>query len=436
MKPTLPLRAVYLFFKTLFSSSIRLYFGKTEIINREGLDFDGPGIVVSNHPHTMFDPLLPGVNSPRYFYFLANYGMFQTWFTNWFFSTFFCIPIKRKMDNFDGNLKNEDSFNKAENHLAKDGVLYVAVEATSELPRRIRPIKTGTARIAFSAELQNDWNLGLTILPCGNNYEAPTRFRKKVVLVVGKPIRVADFRADFEKDPKTAVKKLSTVIGEKLSELTVDIPNMEDERALRFMDEIVETETGATGADFYLKRKKMADKFLALKTDTYDSIKSDALRYGNRLRAWRITDAVFKNPFISIAKVFTLLLTLPVFLWGALNNLFPYLLSKYLPAKFNQYAGYISTGRVMAGAFFMPLFYGLQTWLFHQYFQNGWWSLIYFLSLIPFGLFAWYWKEEVEEIFMKMAMKKISKSEEEKVANTVNLRNNLIEKLSLNFSVL
>ena len=429
MDPNFFLRAFYQFWRVLINFCLDLYFGKNVIINRKNLDFKNPCIVVSNHPHTLFDPLVVMSKSPRYSKFLANYSLFKTPFQNWFFTTFYCIPIKRKKDNWGGNLKNEDSMNQAEQHLADGGVIYIAPEGTSKIKRKVRRIKTGAARIAFDAENDNDWNIGLTILPCGNNFETPAQFRAPVIVNVGEPIKVADFRVDFENDPSIAIRKLSDCIGERLSDLTFDFPTVEEDRMSRYLEEVLKTESpnDSTETMFY-KRKTLAISILKLKKenpDSFEKLKSKSFKYGNHLRAWRISDRIFKTPSSSFLTILGMIISFPLCVGGAVNNFFVYVICKFLPQRFNDFTGYVSTGRVLMGLIVVPIFYGLQTWLIYHFSKNGWLALGYFLLLIPTGLFAWYWKEALKVIFKKIGFSKIRKIKKDQIEELQKLRNQL-----------
>jgi len=438
MDPNFFLRIFYQGWKVLINFCLWLYFGKNIILNRKNLDFKNPCIVVSNHPHTLFDPLVVMSKTPRYSKFLANYSLFKTPFQNWFFTTFYCIPIKRKKDNWGGNLKNEDSMNQAEQHLADGGVIYIAPEGTSKIKRKVRKIKTGAARIAFDAENDNDWNIGLTILPCGNNFETPSQFRAPVIVNVGEPIRVADFREEFEKDKSQAIRKLSDLIGEKLSELSFDFPTVEDDRMSRYLEEILKTECSNESIEqLFHKRKTLSEAILKLKKEnpnSFEELKSKTFQYGNHLRAWRISDQIFETPNNSFLTILVIILSFPLYVGGAVNNFFVYIISKYLPEQFNDFNGYISTGRVLTGLIFVPIFYGLQTWFVYRFFNNSWWAITYFLILIPIGLFAWYWKENLKMIFKKAQFAKIKKAKNEKIEELKVLRKDL--KIFINQHVL
>ena len=93
---------LYLFFnfvKGLVLIVCRLFYAKKYFINPAPLKkIKRPAIIVSNHPSTLMDPLNVSKEVNGIVFFLANAGMFKHWFSNWFFSTCYCIKIERKED--------------------------------------------------------------------------------------------------------------------------------------------------------------------------------------------------------------------------------------------------------------------------------------------------------------------------------------------------
>ena len=109
------------------------------------------------------------------------------------------------------------------------GCLYIAPEGTSVMEYHLRPLKTGTARIALRAEAKNNFQLGLTILPIGLTYSAPTDFRSEVVVNVGKLIHVGDYQALFEEDSFKAARKITKDLQQKLADLVYNTENDDEE---------------------------------------------------------------------------------------------------------------------------------------------------------------------------------------------------------------
>ncbi len=424
------LKAFYIFTKVCVRASFRIFFKKTTIIGKERLDFSAPSILVANHPQTAFDPISVVIRTPHIVFFLANYSIFNTPFRNWFFRTFYCIPVKRRKEDAKmGYLDNEKSLSMAANHLSGGGCLFVAPEGRSLHKRRINPLKTGAARIALDAENDNDFNLGLTIFPFGNNYESATRFRKNFVLNVGHPIRISHFKDDFEKDEKAAAKKIMDLVAEQLSNLTIDIQPAIDDRAFRQIEEILINELNQSEEAIFKKRKALSLSFLNLKetdSNAFGKLKSQALEYNKYRRGWCISDATIKNPNFSFYRIIYLILTFPIFIWGTINNLIPYLIVWYLANNLKFPVVYKNTVKILSGYVIVPIFYLLQTWLVSYFTPSSWMAWGYFLALIPTGLIAWWWKEEFGIIREKCRLNSLQSKRKEEIEKLKNYRKELL----------
>ena len=160
---------VYGFAKFLVIASTRIFFSR--IYKKSGERFnrkDRPTILSSNHPNTMLDCLNVAERIPwQMTHFLGNANMFQGKIGNWFFTNFFVIPIQRKEDSGNRKFDNKKSFAKVNAFLESGGALFIAPEGGSNIARRLRPLKSGTARMALNTEHENDFQLGLEILPIG-----------------------------------------------------------------------------------------------------------------------------------------------------------------------------------------------------------------------------------------------------------------------------
>ena len=98
--------------------------------------------------------------------------------------------------------RNDASFARCRAELAAGGALALFPEGVSHSDPQLRPLKTGAARIALSAEAEHDGKLGVTLVPVGLYYERKALFRSSVLLVVGEPIAVAPLLDDYRRDER------------------------------------------------------------------------------------------------------------------------------------------------------------------------------------------------------------------------------------------
>lgn len=386
---------VYQFAKVLVWISLRLYYPKATVLHPERLKFDHPAIVTSNHPNTLLDVLHVAYRTKKQVFFLANASMFASTLGNWFFSNFYCIPIKRQKDN-NSKINNEDSFARCNDFLGNGGCLYIAPEGVSVMQRGLRPIKKGAARIALSAENQHNFQLGLKIVPVGLTYDKPNFFRSRLVVNVAEPIDISSFQTLYQKNPSEAATAITELMEQRLKANVINPTDEQEDHLLNLVEEIAFNENPPTGLAAYEQSKVLLQQLQEQKVqhpDTFALWKQNMTTYFNTLKQLKTNDKAVVNTRnkISLFKnVLLLILGLPFFLYGSLNNIFPVLSTLAMTRKVNAYVGYNSTIKILAGLFiFFPIFYGLQTYAVYQFSHSTLWTILYFASLIPMGLVAW-----------------------------------------------
>lgn len=386
---------LFLVLRRLVRLVLRIFYPNVTVIGEERLDFKEPAIVISNHPNTLMDPFQVASRVKKQVFFLANAGLFATPFTNWFFTTFYSIPIKRKQDKGGQGINNADSFAKCDDFLGAGGVLYIAPEGGSNMERRLRPFKTGTARIAFSA-IQQKEDLDLSILPIGLNYDQPNRFRSRLLVNVGEPIKVREWQAKYEEEPKETVRALTEALEVKTRALLIDTGDAALEGVHRQLEAILRNEFPLGAAAEFDRSQQLAIRLKEKKAQAesyYEDLEKEVTTYAGLLDSHGVDDQAVKERATSrLGQGVALLLGLPIFLYGAINHLFVAGIPALLARKIDIYIGYQATIKAIAGLVTVPLFYYLQSkWVAWSFGSN--WAWAYLLTLPLFAWMAWrYWK--------------------------------------------
>lgn len=391
----------YHFFKLIVRVSLWGFYHRTTVVNKEAAKIKGPTILMANHPSTVLDPLNVAIYIPRMVHFLANASLFKTPFTNWFFNTFYCIPIERYVDTGGKPLNNAASFAKATEFLTNGGILFIAPEGSSYVERKVRKLKTGLARIALNTEAANDFKLGLHILPTGINYEDPTKFRSDVLTVFGSPVKVADFKKDWEEDPREAVRKLTAHLHGKLAELTTDVEDKEEEKVLETLETIAQSEKPLAPFPAFERSQIILGKLKKWRAETAPKLEklesilekidlSKELRKGNTWSRWAL-----------------LLLTLPFFITGYLIHFLPAFLTYFLSSALNKDLHWVPTFKYCLGLILYPLILGLEVWLVSKL-PGHWPTWLFLVSMIPLGLFAEWWMREWKKLNREVAPEKFA----------------------------
>ena len=203
---------------------MRLYYPARTIDGGERIPAGRPLVFVLNHPNGLLDPIVLRVASGRPSRFLAKSTLFGNPLGRLAMNAFGSIPVYRAHEagtrSGDAS-RNEASFARCRAELATGGVLALFPEGVSHSDPEMRPLKTGAARIALSAEAEHDGRLGVTVVPVGLSYERKTTFRSSVLLVVGEPIDVAARLPAYRQDERAAVTALTDEIGARLDEVVL-----------------------------------------------------------------------------------------------------------------------------------------------------------------------------------------------------------------------
>ena len=385
------LRFIYLILRLLSAVSTGIFYRRRTVLGREHLNFQGPAIVISNHPSTLMEPLNVGIHIRQEMFFLANYGLFKNPVSAWILTRLFCIPVKRREDVAEGEARNNDAaFEQCFEHLEKKGVLYIAPEGTSWMNRWVREFKTGTARIAFGAESRNQWQLGVRVIPVGLSYSAPNLFRSEVVVQFGVPVVVSDWAAAWQRDPDQAVEDLTTDLQRRVTALSIHTRDEAGEQFIGLLEEIAQNETPLSAEAAFRRSRFFTEKYI-----DHEALRAQSTAYHAALHTAGITDAGLKDhltppaPLRSFLGKTLLIAGFPAFSMGYLFWFLPCWLPWLLAKKLKLYIGYDSNVKVLAGMFTVPAGLWAASTLLHAAGLFRLWppSLIW-LCLVLLGLFV------------------------------------------------
>lgn len=189
--------------------------------------------------------------------------------------------------------KNEDTFLKCYEHLERGGVILIFPEGTSITERKLRPVKTGAARIALGAEARNEFALGVQVLTIGLNYVNPHKFNRDVFVNLEEPIRVGDFKSLHEENGSKASQELTETIRVQLERLIIAVNDAHSDELVKNVELLYKSkrlkELGFSEkdkeADFELTKKivEVIQYYLENKTERSDAMRNRIQDYLRRL---------------------------------------------------------------------------------------------------------------------------------------------------------
>ncbi len=416
------LRLLYYFLRILCATLVHIYY-RVYFFEKQHFDLPkGACIMTSNHPNTLIDVLATVAFINRRSHFLANAGLFKQPFFNWMWRKLWCIPIKRRKDNVQ-HVKNEDSFQECDTFLSKSGLLFIAPEGTSHNERHVREFRPGTAKIAFSAEAKNDFKLGLTICPFGVTYAKPWRFRSRLYVQAGAPIRVADYREQYEKDPEAAIVFLTKVIENQTRNLVVDAADVQQDHLAGKIELILDSEylsaetIPLTTNEQFLRAQNVVTQLKNLQQkneEDYRNVENIVNQYFMKIKKYKTSEyALILGPEHWIATTLLNIIAFPFFLYGFVFNIIPLFLTDKIWQKLNL-ADYEATVRIgVGGLIVFPLCYWAELHLVQYWLNFPFLGLLFWILNIILGIFAWNYVEGLHFIQQCSNIKSLSRQERE-----------------------
>ena len=207
---------------------LRIFFRRIELAGLDRLPADGPAMLVANHPSTLVDPILLLAFAPRPVSFLAKEPVFRMPVIGRAARALDSIPVYRSMDGADPR-RNAETFARARALLQRGGVLALFPEGTSHDDPRMKPLKSGAARIALGAAATGE-GLELSIVPAGLTFTDKGTFRSEVLLAFGPPIAVAPAPLSARGEPEP--RQVRALTGQIQAGLDALVLQAESEGAL------------------------------------------------------------------------------------------------------------------------------------------------------------------------------------------------------------
>ncbi|HXR84758.1 MAG TPA: 1-acyl-sn-glycerol-3-phosphate acyltransferase [Hanamia sp.] len=210
----------------LFPSRIALHFYCRKIIinNKAMLKNGGPLLIAANHPNSFLDAIIVGSLFKSPVYSLARGDAFAGKFVTKILSSFNMLPVYRVSEGVENLEHNYTTFQLCQKLFEENKIVLIFSEGRCINEWHLRPLKKGTARLAFSA-----WgkNIPLKVLPLGINYSSFRFFGKNVFLNFGSIISYKDFSED---SVARSINRFNEKLNEQLSELVFEIDKNDHQR--------------------------------------------------------------------------------------------------------------------------------------------------------------------------------------------------------------
>ena len=393
----------YHLLKSYHDFCFKIYF-KTTILGQDKVPFDKSLIFAANHQNSLIDALAILVSRRCQPVFLARADIFKTPTLRKILTFIKILPVYRIRDGYQNLSLNDDVFRKTLDVLKNHNGIGILPEGSHFGQRRLRPLKKGIARIAFQAEDACNNELKIHIIPVGLNYSNYVNLRSKLLVRFGEAIDVSKHLELYRQNPALAYNAL---IEELENGMKKEMIQIDDEANYEEYENLREIFTPAylkqnhlpkhQNACFETDKKMIAavDKMKIDQPSSFQTLMDDVKTHSALVKESGLTFKSFQIPSLKLwgllIKLPLLLFTLPLFVWGFVNNIIP-VAGAYLISKKIKDVQFISSIRFVVAMFLFPITYIIQLFLFWAISGNGINTLYYFASLVIGAVIAYNWR--------------------------------------------
>lgn len=211
--------------------ALKFYYRSIHFINEHNIPDNEPVIIAANHSNSAIDAYNITCHYKRNdLYWLARGDAFNNKFISWIMYKLKTAPIYRASDmgGVVDHTKNQESFEKCFEILNQNKMIGIFPEAITIHERRLqKPLKKGTARLAFQAHIK--LGRSVKIVPVGISYRSLTQIGTDAFVVFGKPIATEDFIDIFNKNNSLGINKFNEALEKALLDIIINYHDLGEE---------------------------------------------------------------------------------------------------------------------------------------------------------------------------------------------------------------
>ena len=207
--------------------AIKLYCRNVKINTKDPLSLEGPLLIACNHPNSFLDAIILATLFDKPIYSLARGDSFKKGLVTKILYQLNILPVYRLSEGAENLNSNYDTFSKCREIFKKNGIVLIFSEGLCINEWKLRALKKGTARLAFSSWEEN---INVTILPTGINYHSFRSFGKNVHINFGNSFGVTHFNEVSSNGNN--IKQFNELLKNELTDLVTHI-DINDHEAVK-----------------------------------------------------------------------------------------------------------------------------------------------------------------------------------------------------------
>ncbi len=375
-----------------------IFYRRVIVLGRDNVDFSVPTILAPNHQNALMDAMAVLCTLDRQLVFLARADIFRKKFVAKVLYFLKMLPVYRIRDGFDAVKQNDDTFRDTLRVMENRNGVVILPEGNHATFRKLRQLKKGICRIAFQTAEAKEFKGEINLVPVGLEYSHYWRFRQVLTVVYGHPIHVSEYYDSYRENPNRAIAELRDRLSDEMKKVMVHIGDEENYEAVNELRTIInEKYSDKIRYPKLFRDQRLVSKLNDLRlTDPvgYKVLCEDSLAVRDQATKLNVTYRHLRKKshrlvWLALSSLL-LLVTLPVFVAGAIFNFLTYQVA-YQQAIKSKDPAFISTARY---GFFLGLsfIFGPLYIILALIFIKPWWMAIMAFMMIPLlGIMAWNW---------------------------------------------
>ena len=222
---------LYSVLKVIVRLAAKIFCRKIIISNPELLKENGPMILACSHPNSFLDAVLMDILFEQPVWSLTRGDAFLNKRITKLFYRLKMLPVYRPSEGVENLSENYKTFDACIELFKRGQIVLIFSEGLCENEWHLRPLKKGTARLAYKCQQEN---IPLKILPVGINYSSFTRFGKNLFVNFGTIFTANDFDKDLSDGAWNQV--FNNRLQQELSPLVFEIEKKDKKRQKELLE--------------------------------------------------------------------------------------------------------------------------------------------------------------------------------------------------------
>lgn len=221
---------LYYLIRPLATIALKIFLRKITLSHQERVPAECPVILAVNHPTAFMEPCVLACTLGRPLYFLVRGDVFAQPVYAAILKAFHMLPMYRLKDRGYKFVKeNFQTLDACYDALHDHKTIMILAEGTTKAEKRLRPIKKGTARLAFGTLDKYPDIQEVYVVPVGVNFDYMDRFRAEVMIDFGHPIKVRDYYEMYQANSAEGTERFTEELSVRMLALIVNVEKESDD---------------------------------------------------------------------------------------------------------------------------------------------------------------------------------------------------------------